>query len=201
MDLKKTSTLISKYELEIENGSDLTEQLNNNKQIFRDILHLFPEADNWLASDDLMHKEIVKKVKNIIKSDNIAPKVCNSDGFVGISKLVSYVFKTNDFFEIIFGQKIKAEVYYDLMCSVTHNNFYNILKLFIVPNTAQFKVSLYPQPDEKHNKISIIKMLYASFVDLLACFDEINICIQNTNKMPYCKFSLQKNMSSRISIG
>lgn len=31
MDLKKTSTLISKYELEIENGSDLTEPKHASK--------------------------------------------------------------------------------------------------------------------------------------------------------------------------
>lgn len=187
-DLKETSTLITKYELEVQNKSNLLEQLNNNKNIFSDILHIFPNADEWLANDSLSHKDIVKKLKPVLKENNIAQSVCNSDGFLGVSKLVSYVLKTNDFFEIIFNHKIEAEVYYDLMCSAAHNNYFNILKLFLSPDNFQFKVSLYPQHDEIFNKNSILKMLYANFIDLLACLDEINACIYNINKNPNCLF-------------
>lgn len=184
-ELKQTSRIIENYGKQIESGLPLEQQLQNNQIIFNDILHFFEGAQSWI-DENLPLDKILKNITTQLKTDDFAPQVCGNDGYLVISKLVSYVLKTNNFFETIFGYKIEAEVYYNLMCSVMHNNYFSIMKLYAIPNTNQYKVSLYPQSDEINNQQSIIRMLYVCFVDLINCLKEINACIVFTNekKMP-----------------
>ena len=180
-DLKETQTIIHKYTEQINTNQDLNVQLENNKKIFLDEINIFPNAKK-IFEKSLDYKKALKEIIKTLQQDNFAKNVCTSEGYLSITKLVSKMIETNNFFQIVYGSKIEANVIYDLMCSPAHNNFHDIMKLFSVPNTNEFKVSLYPQFDEKYNKISILKMLYASYIDLLNCLDEVNQCIILTNE-------------------
>jgi len=191
-DLYEISLIIKHYSEEVKKNNINPLQLNNNQIIFNMLIHLFPQADEWLNSK-LSNDEILKEIKKILLEDNIAKTVCKPRGDLSISKLVSKMLASNKFFEIVYGKKIEADVYYDLMCSNAHNNYYSILKLFMVPNANTFNVSLYPQYDEQNNKFSILKVLYANFIDLANCLKEIGGCIEFNNKYELMKvFPSQK---------
>ena len=183
-DLRETQNIIKKYNDQINTGIDLNVQLENNKKIFSDEINIFPDAKK-IFDEKTDYKVALKEITKTLQQDKFAENVCTGEGYLSITKLVSKMLETNDFFQIVYCSKIEANVFYDLMCSPAHNNYHDIMKLFSVPNTNEFKVGLYPQFDEKYNKLSILKMLYVNYIDLLNCLDEINICIKLTNENEY----------------
>lgn len=169
-ELNETATIIGHYKKQIKTIPALKMQLDNNREIFRQELQIFPEAREWCETYS-NEWEIVKAVRKKIKEDNFAPALC-ADGKLIVGRLVSLMLQSNRQFGNLYGNSLEAAVFYDLLCSFAHNNHFSITKLFAKPANS-FKASLYPQQEEQHNARYLVKILYADFVDLIYCLRDV----------------------------
>ena len=174
-DLCEIKTTIDSYKKEVAEKPYLEFQIYLNQGIFYNILKdYFSNGFSWIAICDNNDQIIEYAKKEILaeKFDNSA--VNKKTGRLMISNMVSKYLNINPYLYLIFNHSIEANTIYSLMCSSAHNNYNDVMNLFMISNRPfEFAVSTYPKREEISNIRFIIKMLYSCYVDLF--FDANNI--------------------------